>query len=346
MERIKVFRRIFRSIVTMADEPLLQYACQELRALPVEFVEFYLPQLTHLIVHYPSGCAPLEEFLVEVSAASVPICIQLIWLLEANAGDLDPTERSSKEILRRCLHLLNIVKQSYMSKAERATMQGDVHADADEHASWHSCSSLCESVDLSNARQSSSLQSTRKERLHSSQQKRHLLIQRGKSVSTLSKMDPFSSSPQSSYTSSLSSSRHATDSSFCGYDHDSRRPTTTYDIVGQKYNARLVSQSTDLRVLHNKLKISEALRSQLFFIERLLQIGERLTEMWPPSRRESALQSKVKTLNHNLPEDLFIPLCYSSDYYHSILGIFPGEARVFSSRTRVMKTLFAISMTK
>lgn len=52
--------------------------CNKLRQFPYEDIEFFLPQLCHLIISIPNESMALEEFLLDLCEESVTAAL-LVW---------------------------------------------------------------------------------------------------------------------------------------------------------------------------------------------------------------------------------------------------------------------------
>ncbi|KAI7894575.1 uncharacterized protein EV154DRAFT_536540 [Mucor mucedo] len=81
------------------------YLCNELKKFPISEIEFFLPQLIHLLITRPSESVALECFLVEMCEKSTHIALMSLWYLQAYLADLslNPTSPS----FELCKRLLN-----------------------------------------------------------------------------------------------------------------------------------------------------------------------------------------------------------------------------------------------
>eukprot|EP00002_Diphylleia_rotans_P001943 TRINITY_DN11184_c0_g1_i1.p1 TRINITY_DN11184_c0_g1~~TRINITY_DN11184_c0_g1_i1.p1 ORF type:complete len:694 (-),score=150.46 TRINITY_DN11184_c0_g1_i1:312-2393(-) len=305
IENVHVFRQIYRYCAVFKDEPMLRYACEALESLPLEFVEFYLPQLAHLVVHFPQDSAPVERFLVKACERSAPIAIQLIWLFESCLGDLTAATPTEKQLQSRCLSLIDTVKAAAMQSAEHTAEEMINEMDMQEAAA-QSDSLIEKRVEL----KENAMESVNQD-----------------AVTLLVAITSLAESVQES-------TKDVTEK-----DEDSK-PLLQQEAATEPSNTQL-NDSVDegafrmrMKILCNKMIVFETFQNQLAFIERLLDIGNKLVAIWPPERREAVLQANIEAFNKTIPDGLFIPLCYSSDYCHTIVNIIPDESRIFNSRTR------------
>ncbi|KAI7885089.1 hypothetical protein K492DRAFT_234424 [Lichtheimia hyalospora FSU 10163] len=81
------------------------YLCSELKKFPISEVEFFLPQLMHLLISRPTESVALECFLVEMCEKSTHMAIMSLWYLQAYLSDLSATPSSpSFELCKRVLN--------------------------------------------------------------------------------------------------------------------------------------------------------------------------------------------------------------------------------------------------
>ncbi|EIE81522.1 hypothetical protein RO3G_06227 [Rhizopus delemar RA 99-880] len=83
------------------------YLCSELKKFPTSEIEFFLPQLMHLMISKPSESVALECFIIEMCEKSTHIAIMSLWYLQAYLSDLsaNPNEGSfdlCKRVLNKC----------------------------------------------------------------------------------------------------------------------------------------------------------------------------------------------------------------------------------------------------
>lgn len=81
------------------------YLCNELKKFPISEIEFFLPQLIHLLITRPSESVALECFLVEMCEKSTHIALMSLWYLQAYLADLSTNPSSpSFELCKRLLN--------------------------------------------------------------------------------------------------------------------------------------------------------------------------------------------------------------------------------------------------
>ncbi|KAG0192038.1 Phosphatidylinositol 4-kinase pik1alpha (PI4-kinase)(PtdIns-4-kinase) [Apophysomyces sp. BC1034] len=83
------------------------YLCNELKKFPISEIEFFLPQLVHLLITNPTESVALECFLIEMCEKSTHMAIMSLWYLQAYLADLSavPTSPSfdlCKRLLNKC----------------------------------------------------------------------------------------------------------------------------------------------------------------------------------------------------------------------------------------------------
>ncbi|KAL9537442.1 hypothetical protein MBANPS3_011773, partial [Mucor bainieri] len=81
------------------------YLCNELKGFPISEIEFFLPQLIHLLITRPSESVALECFLIEMCEKSTHIALMSLWYLQAYLADLSTNPTSPSFNL--CKRLLN-----------------------------------------------------------------------------------------------------------------------------------------------------------------------------------------------------------------------------------------------
>ncbi|KAI8393409.1 kinase-like domain-containing protein [Radiomyces spectabilis] len=83
------------------------YLCSELEKFPASEIEFFLPQLIHLLITRPTESVALECFLVEMCEKSTHMAIMSLWYLQAYLSDLSsnpvsPSFDLCKRLLNKC----------------------------------------------------------------------------------------------------------------------------------------------------------------------------------------------------------------------------------------------------
>ncbi|KAJ2786182.1 Phosphatidylinositol 4-kinase pik1alpha (PI4-kinase)(PtdIns-4-kinase) [Coemansia javaensis] len=85
------------------------YLCNELRRFPRAEVEFFLPQLVHLLVTRPNESAALESLLMDMSLQSAHVATILYWYLQAYLADLAHNPRTTN--FKHCQRIFNQVQE-------------------------------------------------------------------------------------------------------------------------------------------------------------------------------------------------------------------------------------------
>ncbi|KAK6208028.1 phosphatidylinositol 3 [Colletotrichum tabaci] len=86
-----------------ADHVGIHYVlCNKLRQFPYEDIEFFLPQLCHLIISVDNESMALEEFLLDLCEESVTAALLTFWLFQTYLHDLSSNPQSKAfQICRR-----------------------------------------------------------------------------------------------------------------------------------------------------------------------------------------------------------------------------------------------------
>ncbi|KAH8878564.1 phosphatidylinositol 4-kinase PIK1 [Thozetella sp. PMI_491] len=80
----------------------------KLRSFPYEDIEFFLPQLVHLVLNTSNESMALEEFLLDLCEESVTAALLTFWLLQTYLRDLSSNPQS--EPFRTCRRVYNKVQ--------------------------------------------------------------------------------------------------------------------------------------------------------------------------------------------------------------------------------------------
>ncbi|KAI9251555.1 hypothetical protein BY458DRAFT_536138 [Sporodiniella umbellata] len=83
------------------------YLCSELKKFPTSEIEFFLPQLIHLLITKPSESVALECFIIETCEKSTHMAIMSLWYLQAYLSDFSVSPSGGsfdlcKRVLNRC----------------------------------------------------------------------------------------------------------------------------------------------------------------------------------------------------------------------------------------------------
>ncbi|CAN8096509.1 unnamed protein product [Discula destructiva] len=82
--------------------------CSKLRQFPYEDIEFFLPQLCHLIVSVDNESMALEEFILDLCEESVTGALLTYWLFQSYVHDFSSNPQS--EAFRTCRRVFNKVQ--------------------------------------------------------------------------------------------------------------------------------------------------------------------------------------------------------------------------------------------
>ncbi|OLN95643.1 Phosphatidylinositol 4-kinase PIK1alpha [Colletotrichum chlorophyti] len=92
-----------------ADHVGIHYVlCNKLRQFPYEDIEFFLPQLCHLIISVDNESMALEEFLLDLCEESVTAALLTFWLFQTYLHDL--SSNPSSKAFQTCRRVYNKVQ--------------------------------------------------------------------------------------------------------------------------------------------------------------------------------------------------------------------------------------------
>ncbi|KAK2066582.1 hypothetical protein P8C59_000387 [Phyllachora maydis] len=92
--------------------------CNKLRQFPYEDIEFFLPQLCHLIISLDNESMALEEFLLDLCEESVTAALLTFWLFQTYLHDLSANPQANA--FRKCRRVYNKVQHVVFGVADAA----------------------------------------------------------------------------------------------------------------------------------------------------------------------------------------------------------------------------------
>ncbi|GJN66635.1 phosphatidylinositol 4-kinase pik1alpha (PI4-kinase)(PtdIns-4-kinase) [Purpureocillium lilacinum] len=102
-----------------ADHVGIHYVlCNKLRQFPYEDIEFFLPQLCHLIISVDNESMALEEFLLDLCEESVTAALLTFWLFQTYLHDLSSNPQSGA--FQTCRRVYNKVQHIVFGLADTA----------------------------------------------------------------------------------------------------------------------------------------------------------------------------------------------------------------------------------
>lgn len=102
-----------------ADHVGIHYVlCSKLRQFPYEDIEFFLPQLCHLIISVDNESMALEEFLLDLCEESVTAALLTFWLFQTYLHDLAATPQS--QAFKTCRRVYNKVQHIVFGLSDTA----------------------------------------------------------------------------------------------------------------------------------------------------------------------------------------------------------------------------------
>ncbi|RDL37424.1 Protein kinase-like (PK-like) [Venustampulla echinocandica] len=102
-----------------ADHVGIHYVlCSKLRQFSYEEIEFFLPQLCHLIISVDNESMALEEFILDLCEESVNAALLTFWLFQTYLHDLSANPQS--ESFKTCRRIYNKVQHIVFGVVERS----------------------------------------------------------------------------------------------------------------------------------------------------------------------------------------------------------------------------------
>ncbi|KAI6325912.1 hypothetical protein MCOR29_003618 [Pyricularia oryzae] len=102
-----------------ADHVGIHYVlCNKLRQFPYEDIEFFLPQLCHLIISVDNESMALEEFLLDLCEESVTAALLTFWLFQTYLHDLSSNPQA--EAFQTCRRVYNKVQHIVFGLSDSA----------------------------------------------------------------------------------------------------------------------------------------------------------------------------------------------------------------------------------
>ncbi|KAL0081527.1 kinase-like domain-containing protein [Phycomyces blakesleeanus] len=319
------------------------YLCAELKKFPISEIEFFLPQLAHLLITRPSESVALECFLIDMCEQSTHMAIMSLWYLQAYLSDLslDPSSASfelCKRLLNKCQAI--VFSDGQTSDSEQAEVEGVKEA---HKVSEHAMPALVGmSAMLLGVGQPLMTRSAGRIALAQGRQNRSFSLTTALRRNTVGTEDLHRGK-------AFSVSRYLRSA----HQKINRkiRPQSPLSVFDPKLTALAQSsvptESVPLSPAlsrcsasldHRKsLLRSNYFRSEMQFLLALVDIATRLVIV-PKQARQNALHAELTLLNHNLPAEVCIPLwCPATaekPYHHRVVRISPSDAVVLNSAER------------
>ncbi|KAK3942388.1 phosphatidylinositol 4-kinase-like protein [Diplogelasinospora grovesii] len=115
-ERVKYTQRRY------ADHIGIHYVlCNKLRQFPYEDIEFFLPQLCHLIISVDNESMALEEFLLDLCEESVTAALLTFWLFQTYLHDLSSNPQA--DAFKTCRRVYNKVQHIVFGISDTARQE-------------------------------------------------------------------------------------------------------------------------------------------------------------------------------------------------------------------------------
>lgn len=314
------------------DSGIQEYLCMRLQELPLEDIEFLLPQLCHLLISRITEAISLEFFLLDLCKASTHIAILTLWYLESYQHDYQSSKKLYiSERISRLIHKFQTFLMEHPSK------EGDIvdyvriyPYNTGSLLLGMSCvagaisappiglepvkllalkqGSLCRYISPNTSADGTSI-------IHS----HDLLKRQSLTVAQRNKiLTRFPSRPPS------------LEELYKGKAFSLHR---YLDKTRFKPNSRFISPTLDISIGHY-------FYAEMQFVNSLIDISSRLSRI-PREARQKALQAELNLLNHNLPANVCIPLwCKTTarhhhEHHHKVVRISPQDAVILNSAERV-----------
>ncbi|KAI8577177.1 hypothetical protein K450DRAFT_253221 [Umbelopsis ramanniana AG] len=97
------------------------YLCNELKSFPMSEIEFFLPQLVHLLISRPSESVALECFILDQCQRSTHMALMTLWYLQAYLSDCSSTPTSPSFML--CKRVFNKCQAIVFSDGSSAQIE-------------------------------------------------------------------------------------------------------------------------------------------------------------------------------------------------------------------------------
>ncbi|KAF1801688.1 kinase-like domain-containing protein [Mucor lusitanicus] len=344
------------------------YLCNELKGFPISEIEFFLPQLIHLLITRPSESVALECFLIEMCEKSTHIALMSLWYLQAYLADLSTHPASpSFNLCKRLLNRSQAIVFSEDSDDDDDDEEADPSRYSAEKVREHALPALvgmgamllgigqplmtrpAGRIAIAQGRRNRTYISTSQPDLplpHHSKKKFNPFtsspsledLHRGKAFSVgryiknaHHKLNRKMMMNEERKSTSSSTSLSVFDPALTALGQSSV-PTNTAPL-----SPALSQCSADMDMSRQSLLRSNYFRSEMQFVLALVDIATRLV-MVPKEARMSALHAELTLLNHNLPAEICLPLwCPATaekPHHHRVVRISPSDAVVLNSAER------------
>ncbi|CAA93903.1 Phosphatidylinositol 4-kinase pik1 [Schizosaccharomyces pombe] len=293
------------------------FLCEKLATFPYEEIEFFIPQLIHLVLNKDSESVALEEFIISQCEQNTQCALITFWYLQAHMVDLGLQPHSS--CFKICKRLYNRIQiLVFMSSSSLIQSQQKISENVTPALilSGIMLGGVCVPELLKKAGPIAIAQGRKAPRQDPDE-------------SDVDVLRRLSTEPR--------------------YSLDVLRSSLNNSIVEQHSEVSLRLKAPELTRTHSyqssaTLSIDEqrrVLRSNYFqqeiqFLFALQDISIRLIIV-PRQARLSSLRAELALLNNNLPADVNIPLLrsYHKEVSHKIVRIDPKEATILNSAERV-----------
>ncbi|KAI9474221.1 MAG: kinase-like domain-containing protein [Benjaminiella poitrasii] len=346
------------------------YLCTQLRNFPIAEIEFFLPQLMHLLITRPTESVALECYLLDACEKSMHIAVMSLWYLQAYLSDLsgnpqNPSFQLCKRVLNQCQAI--IFQSDADEKATSVMIQQKVHENA--FPALVGMGAMLAGIGqplVTKPVGSVSIAQGRKDNESKTSQRRR----RRRPTSLLTSAST-SSILSKGFTISLEDLHRGKAFSVSRYlkeaqkklvtstklnskeEHVARLDTKSMQAMAQSsvpVNNETTTTTTNTKTLgplyalsklsldhRRQLLRTNYFRSEMQFLLALVDIATRLVIV-PKEARLSALHAELTLLNHNLPAEICMPLwCPATverPYHHRIVRISPTDAVVLNSAER------------
>lgn len=343
------------------------YICNRLRSLPLEEVEFIIPQLCHVMITRVDASTPLECLLVNFCRKYVHMSSQILWLLEAYLQEqIQIKTLHEAKLLNRIVRLLkefqeaSFSKDSLASSEPRRTRASNrrrrSYNDAVESPSKHGIDDLpCVkgtifgfAISLLSFAMPEACRSLHPLALMEARTPQYAEISavmfpkdRKPVLPGALKEKSFSSPSRSILPTPFNTSSPSLEELHKGNAFDS------VPYLSERSNMQVSTGWPLQPSTKNRAPIPSAVKllyhAEMQLVTSLTEIAKRLRIVPSKESRQKALFVELNLVNHNLPAAICLPfLCNyeHSNFHHRIVRIPPHEATILNSAERVPFLIF------
>ncbi|KAI8605387.1 kinase-like domain-containing protein [Dissophora ornata] len=311
------------------------YLCNELKKFPLDEIEFFLPQLVHLLISRPSESVALENFILDRCQISSHMAILTLWYLQAYTSDLSaspntPSFKLCKRVFNKC--------QAIVFATEAQGEYEDIFGKNGVPKVKENALSAMVGMGVMLAAFGQPLMTKSPGQLALAQGRRPRAfsitdnLEDGGAVEGLphqhQDQHQLQNQPQSLEHQQSGHVNHAS-----SYESGRSTPAGKHDTETVASPRSASGEPASLELARRSY-----FHSEMQFLLALVDIATRLVIVPKPARL-SALRAELTLLNHNLPAEICVPLwckaTVENPSHHRVVRIPPQDAVVLNSADRV-----------